>query len=105
MAKLGLKPTEEPSNEFEKDVEQILSFYIILDRTWRQPPTLKSTFSRESAFHIAICASMNFITNCINYEDDLYGNEWLITEAGMNFKKELDNALRTLIEEQNNTTD
>ncbi len=98
MEALGLKPTKDKPAEFKEDVEQILSFYIVLDRAWRKPPTLKSTFSREGAFHIAICASMNFITNCINYEDDIYGNEWLITEAGMNFKKELDNALRDLIE-------
>jgi len=95
---LGLKPTSDRPTEFKEDVEQILSFYIVLDRTWRKPPTLKSTFAREGAFHIAICASMGFITNCINYEEDLYGQEWLITEAGMNFKKELDNALRDLIE-------
>tara|TARA_R110002020_G_scaffold181450_6_gene376445 strand:+ start:620 stop:919 length:300 start_codon:yes stop_codon:yes gene_type:complete len=96
---LGLTPTKGDFADFKKDVEQILSFYIVLDRAWRKPPTLKSTFSREGAFHIAISASMGFITNCINYEEDSYGHHWLITEVGMNFKKELDDALRNLIEE------
>tara|TARA_R110001592_G_scaffold42707_1_gene138626 strand:- start:1944 stop:2240 length:297 start_codon:yes stop_codon:yes gene_type:complete len=95
---LGLTPTK-GDGDFSQDVEQILSFYIVLDRSWRKPPTLKSTFSREGAFHIAICASMGFITNCINYESDSYGHQWLITENGMNFKKELDDALRDLIED------
>jgi hypothetical protein len=86
---------------FENSLEHILCFYIVLDRAWRRPFSLKGRFAREGAMHVAICASEGFVTNKIS--EDVWGNQWTITPNGMAFKEGLNEILEdscTAIEEE-----
>ena len=55
---LGLTLTEK--NDY---LENLLLLFIIIDRAWRKPFTVKSDFARVGALHVAIAASEGFITN------------------------------------------
>ena len=94
LEELGLIPTDGPS-DFEDNLDQIVALWIILDRAWRSPFTIKSNFARESAMHVAICASEGFITTALN--EDSWGNRWEITEDGRDMKEELDERIRQLM--------
>ena len=94
---LGLKRTSPIIDEY---LENLVSLYITLDRAWRNPFTVKSDFAREGALHVAICASEGFITNKI--ETDTWGRKWLITEVGMEVKKEVDDVLETILQDPDN---
>lgn len=94
---LGLKRTNPIIDEY---LENLVSLYITLDRAWRNPFTVKSDFAREGALHVAICASEGFITNKI--ETDTWGRKWLITEVGMEVKKEIDDVLETILHNPDN---
>ena len=72
-----------------------MALYIVLDRAWRNPFTVKSDFAREGAMHVAICASEGFITTKI--ETDSWGRKWLITDVGMDVKKEVDDVLEKIL--------
>jgi len=78
-----------------------VSLYITLDRAWRNPFTVKSDFAREGALHVAICASEGFITNKV--ETDTWGRKWLITEVGMEVKKEVDDVLEKILHDPHNS--
>jgi len=95
---LGLKRTNPIIDEY---LENLVSLYITLDRAWRNPFTVKSDFAREGALHVAICASEGFITNKI--ETDTWGRKWLITEVGMEVKKEIDDVLETILHNPDNS--
>lgn len=95
---LGLKRTNPIIDEY---LENLVSLYITLDRAWRNPFTVKSDFAREGALHVAICASEGFITNKI--ETDTWGRKWLITEVGMEVKKEVDDVLETILHNPDNS--
>ena len=95
---LGLKRTNPIIDEY---LENLVSLYITLDRAWRNPFTVKSDFAREGALHVAICASEGFITNKI--ETDTWGRKWLITEVGMEVKKEVDDVLEAILHDPDNT--
>ena len=94
---LGLKRTSSIVDEY---LENLIALYITLDRAWRNPFTVKSDFAREGALQVAICASEGFITNKI--ETDTWGRKWLITEVGMEVKKEIDDVLETILHNPDN---
>ena len=87
---LGLVRTE-----VTEQIESFMSTYMTLDRAWRKPFKVKSTFAREGAFYVALCASENFITT--NIADDTWGDRWIITEVGMEAKRELDYVIKQVI--------
>ena len=91
---LGLTPTN-PRDNFEDSLDQILCIWIVLDRAWRSPFKIKSNFARESAMHVAICASEGLITTAL--EQDTWGDRWGINEDGRDFKGELDERIRQLM--------
>jgi len=91
---LGLTPTD-TTNNFEDSLDQIIAVWIVLDRGWRSPFKIKSNFARESAMHVAICASEGLITTAL--EQDTWGDRWIITEDGRDFKEELDERIRQLM--------
>jgi hypothetical protein len=77
--------------------------FITLDRAWRQPFKVGSRFAREGSMLIALAASEGFITT--NLGGDEWGGEWLITEAGMEMKGELDYVLREIFDAETDLTD
>ena len=46
-----MRPTE-----VDEYIENLVSLYIVLDRAWRNPFTVKSDFARDGALHTAIAA-------------------------------------------------
>lgn len=86
--------------EVTNNIKNLMALYVVLDRAWRQPFTLKSDFARTGAFHVALAASEGFISTKVDVET--WGKRWLITEVGMEVKGELDDVLRELIEEAGN---
>jgi hypothetical protein len=94
LEELGLTRTE-GNKDFEDSLDQIIALWIILDRAWRSPFTIKSNFARDSAMHVAICASEGFISTAL--DEDCWGNRWGITEDGRDFKEDLDERIRQLI--------
>ena len=44
-----MKPTK-----VDEYLENLVSLYIVLDRAWRSPFTVKSDFARDGALHVAI---------------------------------------------------
>lgn len=86
---LGLTPTE-----ITDDIEHFMSIYIILDRAWRRPFSIKSNFARSGAFHVALAASEALITT--NLGDDIWGNKWAISEIGKETKGDIDELFQDL---------
>jgi len=86
--------------EVTNNIKNLMALYVVLDRAWRQPFTLKSDFARTGAFHVALAASEGFISTKVDVET--WGKRWLITEVGMEVKGELDDILREIIEEAGN---
>ena len=91
---LGLTATE-----VTEDIEHFMSIYIILDRAWRRPFSIKSTFARSGAFHVALAASEALITT--NIGDDIWGNKWCISEIGKEIKGELNELFQDLFAKAN----
>jgi hypothetical protein len=73
-----------------------VSLYIVLDRAWRNPFTVKSDFARDGALHVAIAASEGFITTKV--ETDSWGRRWCITEVGMEVKGDIDDVLKEILQ-------
>ena len=86
--------------EVTNNIKNLMALYVVLDRAWRQPFTLKSDFARAGAFHVALAASEGFISTKVDVET--WGKRWLITEVGMEVKGELDDILREIIAEAGN---
>jgi len=93
-ASLGLTPTE-----VTQDVIDLMALYIVLDRAWRKPFSIKSNFARNTAFHVAMTASEGLIT--IKIDEDFFGNRWMITEHGMETKEALDDLFQDLFARAN----
>lgn len=93
---LGIQPTK-----VDEYLENLVSLYIVLDRAWRNPFTVKSDFAREGALHVAIAASEGFISTKIDTES--WGRKWLITEVGMEVKSEIDDVLKEILQKPNAT--
>lgn len=83
---LGATPTE--SSDTNTDLDTLIGFWIVLDKAAREPFTVKSNFARKSAWFIAVCSSKGLLTTEIDYE--IFGNQWLITEDGQDFKEAID---------------
>jgi hypothetical protein len=90
---LGVTRTE--SIDFNDDVEQLISFWIILDKAAREPFTVKSNFARTGAWYVAVCASVGLITTQI--EEDIFGKKWLITEEGFEFMESIDERIKEFL--------
>jgi hypothetical protein len=88
---LGLKHTD-----VDDYMQNLVSLYIVLDRAWRNPFTVKSDFAREGALHVAIAASEGFISTKIDTES--WGRRWLISEVGMEVKAEIDDVLQEILQ-------
>ena len=86
--------------EVTNHTKNLMALYVVLDRAWRHPFTIKSDFARAGAFHVALAASEGFITTKVDVE--AWGKRWLITEVGMEVKGELDDVLREIIDEARN---
>ena len=86
---LGLTATE-----VTPEIDNLMSLYIVLDRAWRRPFSIKSSFARTGAFPVSVAASEGLITT--NMTEDLWGNKWSITELGRETKGELDELLQDL---------
>ena len=90
-AELGLKRIE-----VDEYIENLVSLYIVLDRAWRNPFTVKSDFARDGALHVAIAASEGFITTKV--DTDSWGRKWCITEIGMEVKGDIDDVLKEVLQ-------
>jgi hypothetical protein len=75
----------------EKDIHHLISFFLVLDRSWRSPFKLKSNFARHAAIYVATSASLGYITNQVDHET--FGSTWNISPAGADFLGELDEIL------------
>ena len=64
----GMTPTE-----VTDDIQHFMSAYIVLDRAWRRPFSIKSNFARTGAFHVALCASEGLIST--NVGEDIWGTK------------------------------
>ena len=80
----------------DDEIATLVALYIVLDRAWRTPFTVRSRFARDGAALVALAASEGFITT--NFGDDTWGDKWLITEQGMTMKEDLDDQLRHIFE-------
>ena len=90
VGKLGLTHIE-----VDDHVSNLVALYIVLDRAWRSPFTVKSDFARKSAMHVAIAASEGFITTKV--DTDTWGSRWCITDVGMETKGEVDEVLKEIL--------
>ena len=86
---LGLIPTD-----LDPSIATAIGMYIVLDKAWRSPFKVSSRFARDGAVLIAIAASEGMISTCIG--EDQWGEQWLITEFGMEMKGELDDLLKEI---------
>ena len=90
----GMTPTE-----VTDDIQHFMSAYIVLDRAWRRPFSIKSNFARTGAFHVALCASEGLIST--NVGEDIWGTKWVTTEIGKETKGDLDELLSDLFARAN----
>jgi hypothetical protein len=88
-ASLGLSAIE-----VTPQIEDLMGLYITLDRAWRRPFSIKSTFARTGAFHVGVASSEGLITT--NVEEDVWGVKWKITEIGRETKEALDELLQEI---------
>jgi hypothetical protein len=72
LAELGQKPIDD--------------VYAVLDRCWRYPVTVQSTFARHWAAPLAIAASLGLIT--VQIRKGTFGKTWLVTTVGLEFLNE-----------------
>jgi hypothetical protein len=93
LEQLGATPTDDC--DLENDLEQLMAFWIVLDKASREPFTVKSNIARKAAWHIAVCASRGLITTEVDYE--MFSNQWMITEEGLDFKDGLDERIEQLM--------
>ena len=97
-AKLGMTATE-----VTDDVNYLMSVYIVLDRAWRKPFSIKSNFARRGAWHVALAASEGLISTCIAEHD--WGSRWGITELGIESKGAIGDILQEILNKANGRYD
>lgn len=90
----GLTPTE-----VTEDLGYMMSCYIVLDRGWRKPFSIKSNFARRGAWHVALAASEGLITT--NMGENMWGNRWNTTEIGLETRTAIDELLCTVFKKAN----
>ena len=89
----GAKHTE--SKDFHNDLDQLMAFHVVLDKAQRNPFTVKSNFSRQAAFFVAVAASTGLITTEVDYET--FGKRWLITDEGEEFLEGINERIEELL--------
>ena len=91
---LGVTPTESEDIPFDENVEQMIAFWIVLDKAQREPFTVKSNFARQAAWYIGVCACKGLLT--MEIDEDMFSNFWHITLDGAEFKENLDESITEL---------
>jgi len=76
-------------------LENLILLFVIIDRGWRKPFTVKSDFARVGALHVAIAASEGFITTQL--DEDSWGNRWFVTPDGQDIHEEISSTLKEVI--------
>jgi|DEB0MinimDraft_3_1074331.scaffolds.fasta_scaffold01359_14 hypothetical protein len=71
-------------------IDSLQKIYKVLHRAWEQGFTTKSKFARDQANLIAIAAGEGFITTRLG--EEVWGNNWLLTDAGADFMVEIEYA-------------
>jgi len=94
LASVGLTLTETTD-----DINYLLSCYIVLDRAKRKPFSIKSTFARRGAWHVALAASEGLITT--NVGENTWGSKWKITEIGDETRSAIDDLLQEVFKKAN----
>ena len=87
--------THTETTQIEEDLDMLIAFWEVLDAAARSPFTVKSNFARHAAWYISVCASRGLLTTEVDYE--IFGNTWLITEEGHEFKEDIDEHLKNFI--------
>ena len=100
---LGVTPTESKDLPFDENVEQMIAFWIVLDKAHREPFTVKSNFARQAAWHIGVCACKGLLS--LEVAPDMFTNFWQITLEGLDFKENLDESITKLSKQQDNLAD
>ena len=88
--KLGLTRIEK--SEY---LENLILLFVVIDRSWRKPFTVKSDFARVGALHVAVAASEGFMTTKI--DEDSWGKRWFITPEGQDIHEEISSTLKEVI--------
>lgn len=91
---LGVTPTESSDVPFDENLEQMIAFWIVLDKAHREPFKCKSNFARQAAWHIGVCACKGLLT--LEVAEDMFTNHWQITLDGIDFKEHLDESISEL---------
>ena len=76
-------------------LENLILLFVVIDRGWRKPFTVKSDFARVGALHVAIAASEGFITTQI--DEDSWGKHWYVTPDGQDIHEEISSTLKDII--------
>lgn len=90
---LGVTPTDKDL-PFDENVEQMIAFWIVLDKAHREPFTVKSNFARQAAWHIGVCACKGLVS--LEVAPDMFTNYWQITLEGIDFLESLDESIAKL---------
>ena len=67
----------------DTDYERLLP---VLERAWRKPFTVQSEFFRRHAAFVAMAASLQLITTCV--DKNTFSSEWHITIKGQRWLSE-----------------
>lgn len=78
-------------DELDDETVTLLALYAVLFKAWQGGFSTRSRFSRSEADMIAVAATEQLITTKIS--EEMWGNKWLITEDGLYYMKELEDAL------------
>jgi hypothetical protein len=65
---------------------ETLRVWVVCAAAAEEPFTIKSRFARAAAQHIAMAASMGFIS--VQLSADSFGTRWMVTEDGLEFLAE-----------------
>ena len=90
---LGVTPTDKDL-PFDENPEQMIAFWIVLDKAHREPFTVKSNFARQAAWHIGVCACKGLVS--LEVAPDMFTNYWQITLEGIDFLESLDESIAKL---------
>ena len=78
-------------DEFDAETATLLALYAVLFKAWKGGFSTRSRFSRSEADMVAVAATELLITTKLS--EEMWGNQWLITEDGLQYMKELEDAL------------
>ena len=72
----------------DEELAPLVPIYVTLLRARTKPFSTKSNYARMAADFVAICASEGLISTRLEHET--YGNQWLITELGLEWMRDFD---------------